>query len=111
MDVWYGRHDSAWDDTQQELFAAGITDGLPVVPPTRERVTQMLEDAGLNGDDIITTLPPAFEDATWRDVAINAVMAGCLPLYLPVVGAAIAAIADAEFNLIGIATTTGSAPI
>jgi hypothetical protein len=109
MDVWYGRHDSAWDDAQQELFAAGITDGLPVVPPTRERVTQMLEDAGLNGDDIITTLPPAFEDATWRDVAINAVMAGCLPLYLPVVGAAIAAIADAEFNLIGIATTTGSA--
>src|SRR3954469_8064516 len=98
MDLWYGRHDSAWDDAQAELFAAGITDGLPVVPPTRERVEQMLAHTGLNGDELITTLPPAFEDATCRDVAINAVMAGCIPAYLPVVGAAIEAIADAEFN-------------
>ena len=66
MDVWYGRHDSAWDDAQQELFAAGITDGLPVVPPTRERVTQMLEDAGLNGDDIITARVMVETGSPWR---------------------------------------------
>lgn len=109
MDVWQGSNDTAWDKAQEELFAAGVTDGLPVMPPTRERVAQMLGHCGFDADEVVTTLPPAFEQATWRDIAINAVMAGCLPAYLPVVGAAVAALADGEFNLIGIATTTGSA--
>ena len=109
MDVWQGNNDAAWDKAQEELFAAGMTDGLPVTPPTRERVARMLGACGLDGDEVITMLPPAFEAATWRGIAINAVMAGCLPEYLPVVGAAVAALAADEFNLIGIATTTGSA--
>jgi len=109
MDVWQGNNDAAWDKAQEELFAAGLTDGLPVTPPTRERVEQMLLHCGFDADEVVTTLPPAFEAASWRDIAVNAVMAGCLPAYLPVVGAAIAALADAAFNLIGIATTTGSA--
>ena len=109
MDVWSGANDVKWDDAQEELFASGMTDGLPVTPPTRERVARMLGECRLNGDEAVTTLPPAFAEATWRDIAINAVMAGCLPAYLPVVGAAVAAIAESEFNLIGIATTTGSA--
>ena len=109
MDVWHGSNDAAWDQAQDELFAAGVTDGLPVTPPTRERVARMLEHCGFGADEVVTTLPPAFEAATWRDIAINAVMAGCLPAYLPVVGAAVAALAASEFNLIGIATTTGSA--
>ena len=109
MDVWQGNNDAAWDKAQEELFAAGVTDGLPVTPPTRERVTRMLEHCGFDADEVVTMLPPAFEAATWRGIAINAVMAGCLPEYLPVVGAAVAALAADEFNLIGIATTTGSA--
>jgi hypothetical protein len=109
MDVWHGNNDAAWNQAQEELFAAGITDGLPVTPPTRERVAAMLEHCGFDGHEVVITLPPAFETATWRDIAINAVMAGCLPAYLPVVGAAVDALAAAEFNLIGIATTTGSA--
>lgn len=109
MDVWQGHNDAAWDKAQEELFTAGVTDGLPVIPPTRERVEQMLVHCGFDANEVVTTLPPAFEAATWRDIAINSVMAGCLPSYLPVVGAAVDALADAEFNLIGIATTTGSA--
>ena len=109
MDVWHGGNDAAWDQVQEELFAAGMTDGLPVTPPTRERVTAMLEHCGIDGDEVVTMLPPAFETATWRDIAINAVMAGCLPAHLPVVGAAVDALAAPEFNLIGVATTTGSA--
>jgi hypothetical protein len=109
MDVWPGSNDAAWDKAQEELFAAGVTDGLPVTPPTRERVERMLAHCAFDANEVVTTLPPALEEATWRDIAINAVMAGCLPAYLPVVGAAVAAIADGAFNLIGIATTTGSA--
>ena len=92
MDVWHGTNDAAWDKAQEELFAAGVTDGLPVTPPTRERVDAMLEHCGFDGAEAVTTLPPAFEEATWRDIAINAVMAGCLPAYLPVVGAAVDAL-------------------
>ncbi len=109
MDVWQGNNDTAWDTAQEELFAAGVTDGLPVIPPTRERVESMLAYCGFDAEEVVTALPPAFEDATWHALASNAVMAGCLPAYLPVVGAAVAALAEAEFNLIGIATTTGSA--
>ena len=109
MDLWQGSDDAAWGKAQEELLAAGVTDGLPVIPPTRDRVAQMLGQCGFDADEVVTTLPPAFEEATWRDIAINAVMAGCLPAYLPVVGAAVAALAAGEFNLIGIATTTGSA--
>ena len=109
MDVWQGSNDTAWDEAQEELFAAGVTDGLPVTPPTRERIARMLAHCGYDADEVVTTLPPAFETATWRDIAINAVMAGCRPEYLPVVGAAVAALAADEFNLIGVATTTGSA--
>jgi hypothetical protein len=109
MDVWHGNNDATWDAAQEELFAAGMTDGLPVTPPTRERVAAMLEHCGIDGDEVVTMLPPAFETATWHDIAINAVMAGCLPAYLPVIGAAIDALAASEFNLIGVATTTGSA--
>ena len=109
MDVWHGSNDAAWDQAQEELFATGVTDGLPVTPPTRERVGAMLKHCGFDGAEVVTMLPPAFEEATWRDIAINAVMAGCLPAYLPVVGAAVDALAAPEFNLIGVATTTGSA--
>ena len=107
MELWHGTED--WEAAQEELAAAGVTDGLPVVPPTRARVEQMLKLHGYAVDEVVTALPPLFGDATWQSIAINAVMAGCRPEYLPVVGAAVAALAAPEFNLIGIATTTGSA--
>ena len=109
MELWKGAHDATWDAVQEALMAAGVTDGLPVIPATRERVEAMLSACGFNPSESIAVLPPGYEEVTWRDVAINAVMAGCKPPYLPVVGAAVSAMAAPEFNLLGIATTTGSA--
>jgi len=96
-------------DAQQLLLDAGLTDGLPVVPPTRDRVQRMLDACAREADAAVAVLPPLFGNATWRNIAVNAVMAGCDDRYLPVVGAAVAALADDAFNLLGIATTTGSA--
>jgi hypothetical protein len=128
MEIWTGIHDSRWDEAQEALAAAGLTDGLPVVPPTRERVEGMLREAGCRDDEVVCVLPPSYANVTWRDIAINAVMAGCtahaargcegtdaahreIARSLSVVGAAIEAIASPEFNLLGIATTTGSATV
>ncbi len=109
MELWRGSSELSFEKTQDELAASGLTDGLPVVPPTAERVARMLHACGLDPGGVVAVLPPCYGAATWQDIAINAVMAGCRPDYLPVVGAAIAAIAADEFNLLGIATTTGSA--
>ena len=109
MDLWHGSPHVSCENTQDELAAAGLTDGLPVMPPTAERVAHMLKACRLDPAKVLAVLSPSYRQATWQDVAINAVMAGCRPEYLPVVGAAVAAIAADEFNLLGIATTTGSA--
>ena len=109
MDYWSGAQDTAWDLAQEEIFKLGLTDGLPVIPPTRERVEAMLAHCQVEGDEVVAILPIALDPLTWRDVAINAVMAGCPPSCLPVVAAALNALSDDAFNLIGVASTTGSA--
>lgn len=111
MEIWNGPHDDAWDSAQRALAESGLTNGLPVIPPTAQRVDSMLNASGVDAGAVLGVLPPAYADVTWRDVAINAVMAGCDPAYLPVVGAAIAAMTAPELNLLGIATTTGSATV
>ncbi len=100
---------AGYDEAQNMLLASGLTDGLPVVPPTRERIERMLGANGYDAETSVALLPPLFGNATWRHIAANAVMAGCSDESLPVVGAAVAALAEPQFNLIGIATTTGSA--
>lgn len=110
MDIWEGPHDES-DRAQEELRTLGITDGLPVVPPTARRVDAMIESCGHAASAALAALPPSYEEVTWRDVAINAVMAGCAPEYVRIVAAAVEAIAAPEFNLLGIATTTGSATV
>ena len=109
MDLWQGAPDTGWEQAQELLEAQGLTDGLPVVPPTRARVEAMLAANGYAAESVLCNLAPLFQPAVWRDVAINAVMAGCLPDYLPVIGAALQAMAADEFNLMGVTTTTGSA--
>jgi hypothetical protein len=109
MQVWPGGSDASWERAQTELEASGLGDGLPLVPPSAERVQRMLTAHGAQADAVLCQLPPSFAEVTWRDVAINAVMAGCTAECLPFVAAAVEALAAPEFNLIGIATTTGSA--
>lgn len=109
MQIWRGAHDATWETVQQELHAAYLTDGLPVVPPTAERVSAMLSRNGYKPEEEIAVLPPGFASATAGDIAICAVMAGCKAEYFPVLIAAVDALSDMNFNLVGIATTTGSA--
>lgn len=87
-----------------QMYGRGFTDGLPVIPPTEESVLEML--AGRSPSDAIATLAPNDAPITAELAAINAVMAGCLPEYFAVVIAALKAMAVAEFNLLGIQTTT-----
>ena len=82
------------------------TDGLPIVPPTPERVKVMVAAAGRAPDDVIAVLPPGHGSATIEKIAVNAVMAGCRPEYMPVIVAAVEALADPVFNLQGIQGTT-----
>ncbi len=88
------------------LYEKGLTDGLPVIPPTEKRVREMMATSPLSPDHEIAELPPRGGVATVEKVAINAVMAGCLPQYFPVVVAAVEAMTQPQFNLLGIQTTT-----
>ena len=94
------------EDPMEAAFSRGWTDGLPVTPPTEERVARMLEATDLPPGEVVCVLPPDLAECTVEKVAINAVMAGCLPEYLPVVLAAVKAAATSRFNIHGIAATT-----
>ena len=94
------------EDAIEAAYARGWTDGLPVTPPTEARVARMLEGTDRAPDEVICTLPPDLAECTVEKVAVNAVMAGCLPEYLPVVLAAVEAAAGSRFNIHGISATT-----
>jgi hypothetical protein len=82
------------------------SDGLPIVPPTAERVERMLQGTRRARHEIVTRVAPGFGAATVERIAINAVMAGCDAEYLPALVAATEAVADPKFNLQGIQATT-----
>ncbi|MET0323734.1 MAG: thioredoxin family protein [Ilumatobacteraceae bacterium] len=94
------------EDEFEAMFSRGWTDGLPVVPPTEERVLRMLEGTSRDEQDIVATVPPDLVDVTVEKIAIAAVMAGCLPEYLPWVITAVEAICNDEFNIHGVLATT-----
>ncbi len=89
--------------------AKGWTDGLPIVPPTEERVSEFLEAAGRAPADIIGIEPVRQRPITVEKAAINAVLAGCLPAYMPVVVAVLGAMCDAQYNLHATTASTGGA--
>ena len=94
------------EDPFESLFDRGVTDGLPVVPPTPERVVTMLEHTSRDPQEVVAVLPPYDGEATIEKVAINAVMAGCPGEALPVVLAAVEAAAEPQFALHGLLATT-----
>jgi len=96
-------------DPFEILYARGVTDGLPVVPPTRERVAAAVAAAGRPSDALVALVPPNFGRATVEKIAVNAVMAGCRPEYMPVVIAGVEAMCDDAFDLHGVSATTNSA--
>jgi peroxiredoxin len=100
------------DDPFEFMFSQGLTDGLPVIPPTPERVLRMLGGTRRDPQQVVGTCAPNYAPVTVEKIAINAVMAGCKPDYLPVVIAAVEAICTPEFNIHGVtATTYGATPI
>src|SRR5499425_1248502 len=109
-ELW--QHEPASMDDLEIWFGKGVTDGLPVVPPTRERVERMLEGTTRGRSELVGEVAPNYGRATVEKIAINAVMAGCRPDYLPVVLAAVEAACDPPFNLHGMSTSTHfSAPL
>lgn len=90
-------------------FEKGWTDGLPVVPPTEARVREFLDRAGRAPDEVVGRLESRRRVVTAEKVAINAVMAGCMPEYTPAVMAAVEAMSDDAFNLHGCSASTGGA--
>ncbi|MGP8049521.1 MAG: hypothetical protein ACLPYB_02830 [Desulfobaccales bacterium] len=99
------------EQAMEYFFTKGWTDGLPVIPPTAEKVTVFLDAANLYPQEIIGILPERNRVFTAEKVAINAVMAGCLPEYFPVVVAAVRAMCQPEFGLHGITATTAGVAI
>jgi len=93
-------------ELQDWFESQGWTDGLPVVPPTPELVQAMIAGSGLAATDVVAAVAPSGAIATVEKVAINAVMAGCRPQYMPVLLAALRAVAQPAFNLAGIQATT-----
>ena len=99
------------DEAVEHYFRQGWTDGLPVVPPTVERVRRFLEHAGRSPAEIVGSEPVKGRVITAEKVAINAVMAGCLPQYFPVVLAAIQAMSEPQFNLHAVTASTMGAAV
>ena len=94
------------DDPFEFLYEQGLTDGLPVIPPTPGRVTHMLTGTCRAPDEVVVQVPPNLAPATVEKIAINAVMAGCKAEYLPVVIAAAEAACNETFNMHGVLATT-----
>jgi thiol-disulfide isomerase/thioredoxin len=94
------------EDEAEAFFERGWTDGLPIVPPTPARVLRMLEGTSRRPDEIVAAVPPDFVECSVEKVAVNAVMAGCRPEYLPVVLAAVEAACTETFNMHGLLCTT-----
>src|SRR5262245_50811424 len=91
----------------EAYYERGWTDGLPVVPPTEKSIAQMLAGAALRGDQVIGEIPERNVVVTAEKLAINAVMAGCRPEYLPVVVAAVRGLCHRDFAYHGPASSTG----
>ena len=94
------------EDEQEAMFARGWSDGLPLVPPTEERVLRMLDGTSRDPQEVMGLVPPDLAPATIEKIAVNAVMAGCKPEYLPVVLAAVEAVLEEEFAMHGVLATT-----
>ena len=95
------------DEVNRFFYENGWSDGLPIVPPTEARVREFLRFTDRGADDELGVLLPDKRSATVRTVAINGVMAGCRPEYMPVVLAVVRAMCAPEFGLHGTTASTG----
>ncbi|MDE0726259.1 MAG: hypothetical protein OSB82_07270, partial [Alphaproteobacteria bacterium] len=105
-------HEAADFNAVQELYhSSGWTDGLPIVPPTAEAVRACLEWAMFPPEQQIGVEPVRERPITAEKLAVNAVMAGCLPMHFPVVIAAVTAMLSQDFLLHGATASTGGCAV
>ena len=103
---------SAFDEVNRLFLDRGWSDGLPIIPPTEDRVAAMVDAVGLPAEEVLGTMPPGDGVVTVEKVAANAVMAGATPAHMPVVLATVRAALTSEYNVGGVAATTaGAAPL
>lgn len=98
------------EEVSRHFSEQGWSDGLPIVPPTRERVEQFVSNTGRAPDDVIAVLPSANLQATPWNIAVNAVMAGCQPEHMPLILAAVKALGDERCSLNNIGSSSGIIP-
>jgi len=101
----------SYDEIQEYFYAKGWTDGLPITPPTPERVEAFLSFTDRAPSEVLGSLPPANRRVTIHSVAVNGVMSGCRPEYMPLLIAAIEAIAEPDFQLQHAGATPGWEPL
>jgi len=94
------------EDINDLYFTRGWSDGLPIIPPTVERVARMLSWTDRDPDTLLLKVPPQQGEATVETLAIAAVMAGCKPQSMPILVTAAEALSDPQFNLLGVMATT-----
>jgi len=102
------RQEADIEGVTESFYRAGRTDGLPVVPPTEERVERMLEGTELPRDEVLGELGTREGALTIEKLAVNGVMAGCLPVHMPLLVAGARALADPKSNAIQASVSTGS---
>jgi hypothetical protein len=100
-----------FDEVQEHFHRQLWSDGLPIVPPTRSRVEAFLRFTGRDPDEVIRVVPQEGREATIRSIAVNAVMAGCRPEYMPVLVAVIEAMCDPGFRIEDCGSTPGWEPL
>ena len=96
---------SEWDDPVEQAFDRGWTDGLPIVPPTDDRILRMLSGTDRAPEEVLGLMPPDYMECTVEKIAINAVMAGARPEYMPVILATVEAALNPKFTLHGVLCT------
>lgn len=97
----------AWEAFNNSFLEKGWGDGFPLIPPTEDKVEEMLKTVNKDPNEVITILEPGMGIATIKMLAINAVMAGCEPKHLPVLIAAVKAMSEPEYRLRTVAMSTG----
>lgn len=95
-------------EVNQFFYKRGWTDGFPIVPPTEEEVAEMLTGTDLPADHVVAKIVPRLGKATIEKIAVNAVMAGALPTYMPVLIAGVQALTDPRSSFGGWGVSTGS---
>jgi hypothetical protein len=94
------------EKTSNDFYMRRMTDGLPIIPPTQTRVNKFLQFTDRAPDEVLTFLSPRQGKATIEKIAVNSVMAGCLPQFMPIIQHSIKAISLDKFNLISVNATT-----